>query len=57
MSAGRKVNSLSQHWPTLRKYVNAVREMFDDVIELCPCSNEFSIVNARIEYMLPKSAD
>jgi hypothetical protein len=55
MSAGRKVNSLSQHWCTPRKYVNAVKEMFDETIELDPCSNKFSIVNADIEYMLPKN--
>jgi hypothetical protein len=55
MSAGRKVNTLSQHWCTPRKYVNAVKEMFDEAIELDPCSNKFSIVNARIEYMLPEN--
>ena len=54
MSAGRKVNTLSQHWCTPSKYVNAVKEMFDNSIELDPCSNEFSIVNAHIEYMLPE---
>jgi hypothetical protein len=55
MSAGRKVNTLSQHWCTPRKYVNAVREMFNDSIELDPCSNEFSIVKAMVEYMLPQN--
>jgi hypothetical protein len=54
MSAGRKVNTLSQHWCTPKKYVDAVREMFNNVIELDPCSNNFSIVNANIEYILPK---
>jgi hypothetical protein len=55
MSAGRKVNTLSQHWCTPRKYVNAVKEMFDNTIELDPCSNKFSIVNAGVEYMLPEN--
>lgn len=54
MSAGRKVNSLSQHWCTPQKYVNAIMEMFDDNIELDPCSNVFSIVNANVEYTLPQ---
>jgi hypothetical protein len=54
MSAGRKVNTLSQHWCTPRKYVDAVREMFNDSIELDPCSNKYSIVKAMVEYMLPK---
>ncbi|MDR3131347.1 MAG: phage N-6-adenine-methyltransferase, partial [Treponema sp.] len=53
MSAGRKVNTLSHHWCTPQKYVNAVREMFNNMIELDPCSNEYSIVNANVEYMLP----
>jgi hypothetical protein len=53
MSAGRNVNTLSHHWCTPQKYVDAVREMFDNTIGLDPCSNEFSIVNANVEYMLP----
>jgi len=55
MSAGRKVNTLSQHWCTPQKYVEAVREMFNNNIELDPCSNVFSIVNANVEYMLPQN--
>jgi len=48
MSAGRKLNTLSQEWGTPRKYVDAVLELFNGKIELDPCSNEYSIVNARI---------
>jgi hypothetical protein len=54
MSAGRSVNSLSQHWCTPKKYVDAVREMFNDNIELDPCSNKSSIVKANIDCTLPK---
>jgi hypothetical protein len=54
MSAGRNVNSFSQHWCTPVKYVEAIRKMFDNTIELDPCSNKESIVNADIEYLLPK---
>jgi hypothetical protein len=54
MSAGRTVNSLSQHWCTPVKYVEAILEMFDNNIALDPCSNKWSIVHARVEYMLPK---
>jgi len=54
MSAGRTVNSLSQDWCTPPKYIEAVREMFDGVIELDPCSNTSSIVHAKVEYILPK---
>jgi hypothetical protein len=55
MSAGRKVNTLSQHWCTPQKYVEAVKKMFNNNIELDPCSNKYSIVNANVEYMLPEN--
>lgn len=54
MSAGRTVNSLSQNWCTPMKYVKAIREMFNGIVELDPCSNEFSILNAKIEFKLPQ---
>jgi hypothetical protein len=54
MSAGRSINTLSQNWGTPHKYVNAVKEMFDGYIDLDPCSNEYSVVGARVEYCLPK---
>ena len=54
MSAGRNINTLSQSWGTPHKYVKAVKQVFGGTIVLDPCSNEFSIVNAQIEYRLPK---
>jgi hypothetical protein len=54
MSAGRKINTLSQDWGTPEKYVVAIREFFDGEIDLDPCSNQYSIVSAKVEYMLPK---
>ena len=54
MTAGRTLNTLSQEWGTPEKYVNAVRDFFGGSIDLDPCSNEYSIVNARTEYRLPK---
>jgi len=53
MTAGRKVIAQSRDWGTPRKYVDAVREFFGGTIELDPCSNHYSIVNARVEYSLP----
>lgn len=53
MTAGRKVNSLSQSWCTPPKYVNAIRRFWNGEIDLDPCSNEYSIVNAKTEYLLP----
>ena len=53
MTAGRKVNTLSQSWCTPPKYVNAIRAFWDGEIGLDPCSNEYSIVQAKVEYVLP----
>lgn len=53
MTAGRNVNSQSVDWCTPVKYVNAVRDVFGGEIALDPCSNEWSIVGADVEYQLP----
>ena len=55
MTAGRTLNTTSQEWGTPEKYVNAVREFFGGHIDLDPCSNEYSIVNAVTEYRLPEN--
>lgn len=54
MTAGRTLNTLSQEWGTPSKYVAAVKECFEGKIHLDPCSNEYSIVRAEVEYKLPK---
>lgn len=54
MSAGRTINTLSQCWGTPPKYVNAVRKMFEEEIQLDPCSNQYSLVGAKTEYQLPE---
>ncbi len=53
MTAGRKINTVSQEWGTPEKYVDAVRKFFGGQIDLDPCSNEYSIVHAKTEYQLP----
>jgi hypothetical protein len=53
MSAGRSVNSQSQSWGTPMKYVKAVKHFFGGFISLDPCSNEYSIVKAEKEFILP----
>ncbi len=55
MSAGRTVNSKSLTWGTPVKYVEAVKAVFGGTIELDPCSNEYSIVNAETELQLPEN--
>ena len=56
MSAGRtNSETLSQHWCTPPKYVEAIREFFDGSIGLDPCSNCHSIVDATVEFCLPEA--
>lgn len=56
MTAGRNnAESVSHHWGTPPKYVDAIRKFFGGEIALDPCSNEFSIVKAAVEYRLPES--
>lgn len=54
MTAGRQVISQKKDWGTPLKYVNAVKEVFNGVIHLDPCSSPFSLVGANVEYMLPE---
>ena len=54
MSAGRTINTLSQDWGTPDKYIAAVKRVFGGEIELDPCSNQYSLVGADVEYRLPK---
>ncbi len=53
MSAGRKVITDNKDWGTPSKYVEAVKAFFEGQIDLDPCSNDWSIVNAKVEYRLP----
>ena len=43
----------SQEWCTPPKYVAAVREFFGGAVSLDPCSNNYSTVNADVEWRLP----
>ncbi len=54
MTAGRKVVGHSKDWGTPKKYVDAVTECFGGAIDLDPCSNRYSVVNARVQYSLPE---
>lgn len=54
MTAGRSINSQNQDWGTPKKYVDAVKEVFGGETALDPCSSQYSIVNAKVEYMLPE---
>ena len=54
MTAGRVSVSLTKDWGTPKKYVDAVRTVFDGKIQFDPCSNKYSIVGAEVELVLPK---
>lgn len=54
MSAGRKNNSTTKHWNTPPKIIFAAKKLFGR-IDLDPCSNEFSLVNAGTKYVLPQN--
>ena len=54
MTAGRTVNSQSVDWCTPLKYIESVRKMFGGTISFDPCSNEYSVVHAEMELMLPE---
>ena len=53
MTAGRAAVSQSVDWCTPPKYVEAVTEVFGGTIELDPCSNQWSIVGALVEWTPP----
>jgi len=53
MTAGRTVNTNSQHWCTPLKYLIPINQMFDDNIELDPCSNQWDIVKAKNKFIYP----
>lgn len=53
MTAGRKVISTTKDWCTPPEIVDSVREAFGGQISLDPCSNEYSVVKADKEYLLP----
>ncbi len=56
MTAGRSnSNSLSQHWCTPPKYAEAINEFYSGSVSLDPCSNCHSVIDAEIEFYLPKT--
>jgi hypothetical protein len=53
MTAGREPVTLTKDWNTPPEILDSVREAFGGQIDLDPCSNDYSMVNARISYSLP----
>lgn len=55
MTAGRKITQNKQNWNTPTKYVNLIHKFFDNDLELDPCSNTDSIVEAKRKVILPEN--
>ena len=51
MTAGRKSITEDKDWGTPCHYVDAVKNVFHGKIDLDPCSNKSSIVNAKTEFL------
>lgn len=51
-SVGRNNISEKKDWNTPPKYVKLINEFFGE-IDLDPCSNEYSLINSKIKYLLP----
>lgn len=47
------VKESTTHWNTPPKYISAIETFFDGKIDLDPCSNEHSQINAGTKYSLP----
>lgn len=54
ISAGQRINTLTQSWCTPQKYVDTINKFFNNQIELDPCSNEDSILITTNKYILPQ---
>lgn len=54
VTAGRQAVSATKDWCTPPSILTAVRATFADSISLDPCSNDFSLVHADVEYRLPE---
>jgi hypothetical protein len=54
MSAGRKNNSDKKDWNTPPKYIVPITIFFGGSIDLDPCSNEHSMVNAEVNFIYPE---
>lgn len=55
MTAGRQAVSTTKDWCTPPHLIQSVKEVFGGTIELDPCSNSYSLVEAQRSYQLPTS--
>lgn len=53
MTAGRQALSETKDWCTPPNILDSVRRVFGSQIDLDPCSNPHSLVNARVAYLPP----
>jgi len=53
MTAGRKSNANKKDWNTPPKYITPIKQFFGGKIDLDPCSNHFSLVEANTSFIYP----
>jgi hypothetical protein len=54
MSAGRKIITDNKEWNTPKKFLSPIKTVFYEGIDLDPCSNKYSIIDAKNCFILPK---
>lgn len=54
MTSGRKAISSKKDWNTPPALIKPITSFFDGSIDLDPCSNEHSLVNAKESFALPE---
>lgn len=57
MSSNNNLPPPNNDWCTPEEILTPVRQLFGGTIDLDPCSNEFSIVNARRDYQLEERGE
>lgn len=51
MTAGREVISKNKDWGTPKFYIDSIKQVFNGKIDLDPCSNKYSVVSAKTEFL------
>jgi len=54
MTVGRKITQNKQTWNTPKKYADLIHLFFENNLDLDPCSNGDSIIDARKKIILPQ---
>ncbi|MDA9749113.1 phage N-6-adenine-methyltransferase [Pelagibacteraceae bacterium] len=55
MTAGRQTISKQKDWCTPPKIAKKIHIFFDNKLQLDPCSNKYSLIDAKTKFILPKN--